>query len=263
LVTLVPCLGLYFGWVGTLWWVIVAGFALAAAQKVGGVRAAVAVLVLPVISALLMVGTIALAVVGANSGYATYAAGQGVSPFLQPLRDAAAQGAWPAHAAQLLVDHKIVASDYTAVMSGTVTADCLVDTTTLAVWDGISPAAQQGMVDRAAAAMPAGVVAHRVGDFVFTYHGIDPTAPDPDLWLVVEAWDPVVGGEQFLIHSLTAGGEVQSFPTGALGVNLRRQNALRASLGLAPLPDPSSVLAGQPVAADPPPAAPTTPDDPG
>ena len=32
---------------------------------------------------------------------------------------------------------------------------------------------------------PADLVAHRVGDFVFTYHGVDVLNGDPGLWLVV------------------------------------------------------------------------------
>ena len=183
--------------------------------------------------------------------------GESVTRFRDPLRAAAVSGAWPAHAGQFLIDGPLWITDYISPMSATTRAHCRIDTITLADWEGLAPEARQGMVDRAVAAMPAGVVAHRLGDFVFTYHGIDPAAPDAGLWLVVEAWDPTTGaGRQSDIFVLTVGGEVRSFPRDMVGPNLNTQNALRRSLGLAPLPDPFSVRAGRPAAAD-------LPEDPG
>ncbi len=36
-------------------------------------------------------------------------------------------------------------------------------------------------------AMPGEVTAYRLGDYVFTYYGIDLTSADPELWIVVQA----------------------------------------------------------------------------
>ena len=259
LVLLTPCLGIMYGWVGTIWWIIVAGFALATAQKVSGLRAAMAVGVLPLVCGVLAVGGAVTAMVGAVSSAPSFqvSTGESVTRFRDPLRAAAVSGAWPAHAGQFLIDGPLWITDYISPMSATTRAHCRIDTITLADWEGLAPEARQGMVDRAVAAMPAGVVAHRLGDFVLTYHGIDPAAPDAGLWLVVEAWDPTTGaGRQSDIFVLTVGGEVRSFPRDMVGPNLNTQNALRRSLGLAPLPDPFSVRAGRPAAAD-------LPEDPG
>lgn len=67
-----PCLGIYFGWIGTLWWVIVAGFALASAQKVSGLRAAIAVSVLPVVCGVLAVAGVVSMYVGISRSMAGF-----------------------------------------------------------------------------------------------------------------------------------------------------------------------------------------------
>jgi hypothetical protein len=101
--------------------------------------------------------------------------------------------------------------------------------------------------------------AYRVGDFVFTYAGIDPASRDTGLWIVVEAWDPGVGGQwQSEVHALTPSGWVNSFSRSMMGPELQAQNALRAGVGLPPLPDPFSVLQGIPAQPESP-----GPDDPG
>lgn len=257
---LAPCfLGIYFGWIGTLWWVVAAGFALAAAQNVGGLRAAVAVTVFPVVCGVLALTAVVLMATGIAAGAGTFYTSndESVSAFRQPLRDSLSDGAWPAHAGELLLDGSVAIHQFTSALSGTAPADCVIDTASLAAWDGLAPSARRGMVDRAARAMPAQTVAHRLGDFVFTYHGVDPVSPPRDLWVVIEAWDPAVGGQrQRLVFVLTTQGSVRPFPRNTIGPELQAQNALRASHGLAPLPDPFSVRQGR--GADTPP-----PEDPG
>ncbi|VAX42108.1 hypothetical protein MNBD_PLANCTO03-101, partial [hydrothermal vent metagenome] len=250
----VPCFGVYLGWIGTIWWVVVAGIALAAAQKVSGLRAVIAIAVLPLICGVLVVGGGVLAYLSIARTMATLGQTfnpESVSVFQQPLRDAAEAGAWPAHAGELLLDGSVMIYDFTSPFSLTLPVDCVIDTTSLEVWESLPPEAQQGMVARAVAAMPPETVAHRLGDFVFTYHGIDPADPPPDLWLVVEAWDPAATGQsqwgQTEVHVLTTQGVVESFDPAMIGVELHTQNVLRASHGLEPLPDPFSVrLFGQP-----------------
>jgi hypothetical protein len=46
-------------------------------------------------------------------------------------------------------------------------------------------------VQAAADALPVNIVAHRLADLVFTYHGIDLTNADPNLWIVITSHDPV------------------------------------------------------------------------
>ncbi len=254
-----PCLGIYFGWLGTIWWVVAAGFALASAQRVGGLRAAMAVAVLPVVCGVLVLTGVVFLFTGAATGWsgANWANAESVTVFRTPLHEAAAAGAWPAHAGEFLLDGSLAGYDFTSPMSATTPTECVIDTASLATWDGLSPTARQGMVDRAVAAMPEGVVAHLLGDFVFTYHGIDPVNPPDDLWLVIEAWDPTVPGQyQSDIHALTTQGTVVTFAKSLSAMELSRQNVLRASHGLAPLPEPFSVRPSKPAAA-------TLPEDPG
>ena len=101
-----------------------------------------------------------------------------------------------------------------------------------------------------AESMPAGVIAHRLGDFVFTYHGIDLNQADPGLWVVILSFDPDVqssGSSQIIITVGLADRSTMDLPaTTFLTVDLPQQNALRASFGLPPLPDPSTVTYGSP-----------------
>ncbi len=88
------------------------------------------------------------------------------------------------------------------------------------------------------------IVAHRVGDYVFTYHGIDLATALPRLWLVVQSHDPRSNKSCWplgTVHVGQADGLVRSFPVEALSSKLNQQNELRIQLGLPPLPDPCTV----------------------
>jgi hypothetical protein len=256
---LVPCLGFQIGWIGTLWWVMVAGFALSVAHKASGWRSAIAISVFPAVVGACMVAGVVLFFTGITRSMTMYSTTntQSVTTFYQPLRAAADSGAWPAHAGEMLLDGSVTIYDITSPMSPTLSSDCVLDTSTLASWGGLGPSVQRGLVDRAAQGLSAKVVAHRFGDFVFTYHGIDPVSLDTNLWLVIEAWDTAVpGNTQAQVHVLTGQGGTMTFPRSRMDVMLTAQNAVRASHGLNPLPDPFSVRHEQP-AADP------LPNDPG
>ena len=94
---------------------------------------------------------------------------------------------------------------------------------------------------------PADVVAHRVGDFVFTYHGMDFSASDPGLWTVILSFAPDSSAAQVAQRAQQtywAGlldGTVVEFPAADLSAELATQNALRAGEGLPALPDPATV----------------------
>lgn len=259
-VVLIPCLNFYFGWIGTLCWIIAAGIALSAAQKVSGLRAAIAVAVLPVVVVVALFGFTALSIsrsIGAaNFAAMTGTSTAGVDDFRLPLRAAASRGAWPAHAAELLNDSRISEFSFVHVMSNTTTeSDVFIDTIPLSAWDSLTPEGWQAALAAAAGTIGPDVVAHRFGDMVFTYHGIDPADPSPGLWLVVEAWDPRVRGQPYQgsVAVLRADGTSTVFPREMLGGLLLGQNQLRASFGLAPLPDPFTVRQDRPARAPSPP----------
>ena len=273
-VVLVPCLNFYFGWIGTLWWIVAAGIALASAQRVSGVRAAIAVAVLPVVVIVAAVGFTTLSITRSiNAANVTTMYGistTGVYAFRLPLSAAAERGAWPAHAAELLDDSRLSPRNFTNVMSMTTAeSDVFIDTIPLAAWESLTPEGRQTALAAAAATIGPDVVALRFGDIVFTYHGIDASDPPPGLWLVIEAWDPRVAGQpyQSTVAVLLSDGTTTVVPRPALAAALGAQNQLRASFGLAPLPDPFTVRQDRPARApvtgpnEPDPDGLTDPDD--
>lgn len=255
---LVPCLGVYMGWIGTLWWMISAAVALTAAQRVSATRAAIAVGALPaVIAAALIAGGVVwvsgtIRTVGAAPANAA-ATGGNVQAFAVLFRARSATGVWPAHAAELLERGLLEPSDFIATMSATEIGDCPLLDRPLPEWDSMSPQEQSVLVGAAAAALPEGVVAHRLGDFVFTWHGMDAADPARELWLVIESWDPDAPhqSEQLEIAVLTADGAVLTIPADLFGAARSVQNRVRADRGLPPLPDPLTVLHGSPAVARP------------
>ena len=97
---------------------------------------------------------------------------------------------------------------------------------------------------------PEDLIAHRLGDYVFTYHGIDLSNADPGLWVVILSFDPDSqlsgAGQSTFTVGLADGSTMDLTPGTFLSVDLPQQNALRALSGLPPLPDPSSVTHGRP-----------------
>jgi hypothetical protein len=111
-------------------------------------------------------------------------------------------------------------------------------------------AALQAAVD----ALPEGVVAHRVGDFVFTHHGIDFTDARAGLWIVVMSPDPDVNPNRGQLGTHVVGranGTVEAIPSHRWLQALKDQNDLRATAGLPPLPDPAAVARDTPAVAPP------------
>ncbi len=115
------------------------------------------------------------------------------------------------------------------------------------------PSKDRASVNEAAvAALPPNAVAHRLGDFVFTYHGIDMRSADPDLWTVIYWPDPFCNGfiePQTVVVGLPGGGSRPIL--GDFAAELAAQNQLRALAGLPPLPDPATVSHGRPAKAGP------------
>lgn len=101
---------------------------------------------------------------------------------------------------------------------------------------------------RALEVMPPGVVAHRLGDFVFLDRGAPPVS-DRQLWTVVMLPDPDANGPlapDATIDVGTANGTVFTITTNGLPILLDDQNSHRATLGLPPLPDLAGVTHAQP-----------------
>ena len=101
----------------------------------------------------------------------------------------------------------------------------------------------------AADTLPDGVIAHRLGDFVFTYHGIGTGATDNTLWLVIYWPDPDFNPPPQVSEMIMVGqldGTTLPIAMGSFPGALRRQNVARQAIGLGPLPDPATVTHANP-----------------
>jgi hypothetical protein len=256
--TAIPCLGFYVGWV---WWVVSAVLMVREAQRVGGGRAALAVVLPPLAVLGSIVGCYVWLIVSVMPSLNTAGLPQpGISraetaTVLQAvLRYARAHGGQgPRHASQLVACGALRAANFVGSASGTTAAAVPIGSTTLDRLDTMTGQGAQAAVAVAVAALPEGTVAHRVGDFVFVYHGVDLSAADGRLWVVIAAPDPLAG-----VKNVTRGvcvgcadGSVTAISAGALPAALAVQNALRAGRDLPPLPDLTTVTHERPAVASP------------
>ena len=247
----VPCIGTYFGWI---WWVVSAVLMVKQSQKVGGGRAAFSVVTLPALVLLSSAGFY---------GWFMYTTFSGTGPFYLTnsttsaetqnvtgaiLRHFGDNGIFPAHAIELVSPNGLFGMDFISWSTDTAGSDVPVLSIDLEQLDQLSTSKQQPHIITTAAALPKHVTAHRLGDYVFTYHDIDPAADDPGLWIVIASSDPdhnVAPG--YLLPSVgLLDGSVASIPIAAFAEKLAEQNRLRAAAGLPPLPDPSLVTHDRP-----------------
>jgi hypothetical protein len=110
----------------------------------------------------------------------------------------------------------------------------------------------------AAAALPANTIAYRIGDTVLSHPGIDvhsiPSGSKAeDLWIVITWPEGLVAGTFQRIAVGTAGGTTHTFIASTMPTELDKQNLLRASFGLPPLPAPATITHAAPAVGDQPP----------
>ncbi len=243
------------------WWLVSATLMTKSAHGCHGGRAAFAVITPTVLLGagfVALVMLVALAPSGMLGRVASGGWSGGMPPEVQPVLRAVLScaspddGRGPGHALLLVTSGQLAAGDLLSrdsqsSMAGTPTAD-----TTLERFQLLPPNRQQLVAQAAAAALPADTVAHRLGDFVFTYHGVDLSAPDAKLWLVVFLPDPEQNLPLRPLDPIFVGlgdGTVEALLLAELPEKLTRQNAYRAALGLPPLPDPRSVTHSRPARA--------------
>ena len=100
--------------------------------------------------------------------------------------------------------------------------------------------------------VPSEIIAHRFGDFVFTYHGASPSGDDPNLWLVVMLPDPDINGPPAPASTVLLGtGDmtVEKIEFRELAERMNKQNEYRAAMELPPLPDLTTVTHDKPAVA--------------
>jgi len=237
----IPCFGFY---VGPIWWLVSAVLMVMEGQRVRGGRAALAVLTPPICSFLVLTGLW----IGMMSWSASrMSARVALTALLGLSRQHASKG--PDHAIQLVTGGQLSGFDLLDSNSATREQDVPVADTTLDKFTLLPPHRQKRIEQAAIDALPAGTVAHRLGDFVFTYQGMDLNAADPKLWVVVNAPDPDVNpsasGSPTLVVGL-ADGSVSTLRTTNFAVLLAGQNKLRAAGNLPPIPDPRNLTHAKP-----------------
>jgi hypothetical protein len=119
---------------------------------------------------------------------------------------------------------------------------------TLDTFLAATPGARLRAVAAEIDATPPGRVAHRFGDYVFTYHGATLGAADPALWTMVMTPAPeanVLGPDTPVVMT-AASMMIEEHTLKDLPALLVAQNALRATLGLPPLPDLVTVTHASP-----------------
>ncbi|MHC4209567.1 MAG: hypothetical protein ACYSWT_07615 [Planctomycetota bacterium] len=258
--SVIPCVG---GYAGPIWWVVSAVLMVRAGHKVGGVRATFAVATFPVVLVVLLVAAYVSLVAFAVYSSASTAAGGFSSPIQETrvVLDAVLahasdhEGRGPAHALALVEGGSMTEWDFVGRSTATdvsgVPVSGALDLVDFAV---LPPSEQQEVVEEAAEALPDGVTAYRVGDFVFTYPGLDLADARAGLWVVVMAPDPDAAVSRVAPGPVVVGtvdGTVQAITRSRLAAALARQNELRAEVGLPPLPDPTLLTHDAPAAGPP------------
>ncbi|MBN1490610.1 MAG: YIP1 family protein [Phycisphaerae bacterium] len=255
LLSAVPCCGVYVGWI---WWLVSAVLAVAEAQRVRGGRAALAVLTPPLTILAVFVGLYAWFLVFVASWAGPMPAARnttntqgGTGTLVQALLNYTEDhdGGAPAHAILLLVNDHVAGTDFLLLHTATTAADVPVARTTLEDFELLRPTGQRAAAETATKTLPDGTIAHRLGDFVFTYHGIDLSAPDSRLWLVIASPDPDVNAGVVSAGDIVVGcadGSLVTIPQNDFATKRVEQNAVRAEHGLSPLPDPATVTHAKP-----------------
>ncbi len=240
-----PCIGMYVGWI---WWIVSAVLAVKEAQRVSALYAVISVLVYPILSLLAVFGFIVLSANTVPTGPPTWTL---PAPQTRQLANAIVAyganngGKGPDHAVQLVVSGHVVPMDFIGSQTSTYEIDVPLADITLDDFQYLPPNRKLMAAQKAADALPANVIAHRVGDFVFTYHGIDLTNADPGLWLVIFSPDPDTNAPSIIVP-YAAGADGQAVSIGAIATELAAQNQLRSHYGLSPLPRPNTITHAQP-----------------
>lgn len=261
---LIPVCGTYFYWI---WWLVAAAIMLKERQRVHGLRATLAALTLPVLLISCPIGLIwmaatrttrfvatrpAISIPGQTPGAATSTTSQTLT-LTDALRQYARRNGrhGPQHAMELVAGGYVPPEALQLPGTATSPNTMVVGETTLE-WIGSLPEVEKtAAADRAIALLPKDIVAHRLGDFVFTCQGIDFDRMSPQLWTVI-AWPDPDANPGSPPGEVTVGllnGSVATFRADSWEHELKAQNGLRMQNGLAPLPDPNVVTPARPARA--------------
>jgi hypothetical protein len=291
----VPCLGVYLVPIALIWWGVCATLMLARAHGAGGFRSTLAIFT-PIV--VLLGGTAATIIFFVSWATTMVATAASFSASQTPIQDQRAiavlsalrnhgltNNAYPPHAGQLLFSGTVGIGELSLSTDPLIADNILIGNTTLGSFELATSEARQKMASAAAAALPPSVIAHRLGDYVFTYHGIDPNTADPGLWLFIaelpSTGAPIQATPNATVAPSTnnsappektgrlsasssgavtfagsspvpsfivglSSGRTQAIPKVIFPQSLAGQNSLRQALSLPPLPDPTTVTVSSP-----------------
>ncbi|HMN96665.1 MAG TPA: hypothetical protein PKC43_09490 [Phycisphaerales bacterium] len=146
-------------------------------------------------------------------------------------------GSWPRHGLELLsagLPSPVQMDDLVSAM-GMLAADRRFSDGTGLAELLAAPGRAPAVAAAAAAAQPADIAVHRVGDWLFMWHGVPADSTTPGLWVAMVL--PVVPfGHGVPIQVIGADGVVENIPGLSLAMRIEQQNALRRQLGVPELP---------------------------
>lgn len=253
--TAIPLIGPYLSPITWIWWGISAGFMMAEGHKVTLARALVAALIPPALGFAATVGGFYWLISSSYNAVnrsAFLTAHSETSLVTNALQLRLNAGDLP-HVVELVADGELEAIDLVLADSLTSPDQVVIAGRTLDEYENLSVVERAGALRSAAEELPDDVIAYRVGDFVFTHPGVAVDAPTTQSFWLVIAWpDPDVNsapGPNDLIWIGDTNGAVTPHLVSGLNAMLAEQNRRRASIGLAPIPDPGLVRHGQPATA--------------
>jgi hypothetical protein len=248
----VPCLGPYLlQYAGFTWWIVASCLSVGVAQQVHGGRATLAVLTFPALVIVLGVASVFALMFWGMSQAQIQMGGYQQSPQTQVssitsmlvIHAGRTQGAGPDHVMELVHDGLLDAGEFIAIDTATLYTEMKVGAVAIEDYDSMGGIEQREAIDAAIEALGEDVIAHRQGDYVFTYHGIDFDTMDPGLWVVISSPDPDSPGSRAPLEYWVGrvDNAVELIPAGNFVGRLQAQNDLRAQEGLPPLPSPERV----------------------
>lgn len=271
---ILPYVGVFcITWPATIWWIISSVIMVSVGQKAHGGRTSLAVITFPAIAYILTIASYV--------GFTYYMVSQMNMAFssgmMQGMSGNSTQGLTidilsitqnpgsksPAHSILLIENPNstgitfsgrwITSEDqFVGSTTSTLLEDIPVGDLTLAEFQLSSATIRKAAVQDLLDSMPEDIVAHRFGDYVFTYHGANISNPNQGLWIVVYLPDPDVNvalQPNDMIEVGLANWTTYQFTADQLDAELEGQNKLRANLGLPPLPDLTTVTHSNPAVA--------------
>lgn len=191
----VPCLGAYLAPVAIIWWGVCATLMMTRAHNAGGFRSTIAIFT-PVV---ILLGGIAaliawffwwastMAISAAALAASTYTIqNQRATSVVSALNTYGnTNSGYPKHAIELLSSGSVGIGELSFSTDPLAADNIPIAGTTLGKFEMAKPDGKDQIAANAVAGLPPSVIAHRLGDYVFTYHGITPSTADAGLWLFV------------------------------------------------------------------------------